>query len=143
MLQGKSRSQKPAQKFQDDFDSGSEASSSDSDNALEDYLSNLQCDSDNSNSYERQVLLATVLQRLLSCQSGTLPFLESCLLQQELHLLEQFTAARVGHQAAVECMQEAAQGEHLRQLKRISFGCCYSQLAASLEPAGLLTMQLD
>lgn len=32
-----------------------------------------------------------------------------CLLQ-ELHLLEQFTAARVGHQAAVESMQEAAQG---------------------------------
>ncbi|KAL3152305.1 hypothetical protein ABBQ32_001376 [Trebouxia sp. C0010 RCD-2024] len=54
--------------------------SSESDNVLEDYLSNLQCDSDDSNSYE----------------------------QQELRMLEQF--ARVGHQTAVESMQEVAQG---------------------------------
>lgn len=63
MLQGKRKSQKPAQKFIVDDDSDSEANSSDSDNGLEDYLSNLQCDSDNSNAYERQVLLVT-----MSCQ---------------------------------------------------------------------------
>ena len=49
--------------------------------------------------------------------------LHRLLVLQELHLLEQFVAAHVGHQSAVECMQEATQG---RRLQALPTTCCMS-----------------
>ena len=55
LLQVKRTSAKAPHRQTSDDDSGSNGNSSDSDNILEDYLANLQCDSDDSNSYEQQV----------------------------------------------------------------------------------------
>lgn len=57
LLQVKQKSAKVPHRQISDDDSDSDGDSSDSDNILEDYLANLQCDSDDSNSYEQQVLL--------------------------------------------------------------------------------------
>ena len=60
LLQVKRKSANPPHRQSSDDDSNSNGDSSDSDNVLEDYLANLQCDSDDSNSYEQQVLLVLV-----------------------------------------------------------------------------------
>ena len=60
LLQVKQKSANAPQRQSSDDDSDSNDDSSDSDNILEDYLANLQCDSDNSNSYEQQVPLVLV-----------------------------------------------------------------------------------
>ena len=56
-LQVKRTSKKMQHRLTSDSESDSDGDSSESDNVLEDYLSNLQCDSDASNSYEQQVLM--------------------------------------------------------------------------------------
>lgn len=59
LLQAKQKSAKAPRKPSSDDHSDSD-DSSDSDDVLEDYLANLQCGSDDSNSYEQQVLLLLV-----------------------------------------------------------------------------------
>lgn len=59
LLQAKQKSKAPHKQSSDDHN-GSDDDSSNSDNVLEDYLANLQCESDDSNSYEQQVLLLLV-----------------------------------------------------------------------------------
>ena len=108
------RTSKKAQHRQtSDSESHSDGDSSEPDNVLEDYLSNLQFDSDASNSYEQQVLMhARSLCSIQQCQQ-----MARCnhvlMLWQELRMLERFT--RVGQQTAVENMEEAASGEHYLQ----------------------------
>lgn len=70
MLQVKQKSMRAQQKQSSGSDSVSDDNSSESDNVLEDYLSNLQCDSDDSNSYEQQVLMhaRSLVLSFLQCQ---------------------------------------------------------------------------
>lgn len=108
LLQVKQKSAKVPHNQSSDDHSDSDDDSSDSDDVLEDYLANLQCDSDGSNSYEQQVLLCSVCW--LTFTSNRVVNSSHVIILQELRLLEQVTATRVGHQAAAESMQEAAQG---------------------------------